>query len=76
MNNYRSRIYEKYVSKFKDGSTIFNEKDSLLWRKGYKWWFRHWQPTNKDAKILDVACGGGDAPPLFQGSWLYKYLRC
>lgn len=59
MNNYRSRIYEKYVSKFKDGSTIFNEKDSLLWRKAYKWWFRHWQPTNKDAKILDVACGGG-----------------
>lgn len=59
MNNYRNRIYEKYASNFKNGTLIFDEKDSLLWRKGYKWWFRNWLPVNKDAKILDVACGAG-----------------
>jgi SAM-dependent methyltransferase len=59
MNDYRNWIYEKYASNFKNGTLIFDEKDSLLWRKGYKWWFRNWLPVNNDAKILDVACGSG-----------------
>lgn len=59
MADYRSRIYAKYSSGFQEASTDFDNVLSKRWGKAYDWYLRGWLPEDKQANILDVACGGG-----------------
>jgi 2-polyprenyl-3-methyl-5-hydroxy-6-metoxy-1,4-benzoquinol methylase len=57
--DYRSRIYERYRTNFQEAPATFSEQAALRWGHGYRYYLRNWLPANKDAAIVDVACGGG-----------------
>lgn len=57
--DYRARIYERYATNFQDASEVFAENIAVRWGHGYKYYLRNWLPNNKEAAIVDVACGGG-----------------
>jgi len=61
MNNigYRDRIYENYATNFQDAPTIFDEAAAWRWGRAYRHYLRRWLPGDKDAMIVDLACGGG-----------------
>ncbi len=63
MNNnysdYRTRIYKQYASNFQDAPKIFNIEAAMRWGQGYSFYLRDWLPIDKNADIVDVACGGG-----------------
>ncbi len=54
--DYRTRIYESYASRFDDASPSF---DPVTVKRWYDYHFRKWLPADKDAAIVDLACGGG-----------------
>jgi 2-polyprenyl-3-methyl-5-hydroxy-6-metoxy-1,4-benzoquinol methylase len=66
MANYRDRIYEKYSSGFQDKGPVFDAIAACRWGKGYDWYFRNWLPTDKDAHIVDLACGAGSLLHFFR----------
>lgn len=57
--NYRERIYEKYTT------TVHGLEDGLdlasadRWGNAYNAYMRGWFPAEKDAPIVDLACGYG-----------------
>jgi 2-polyprenyl-3-methyl-5-hydroxy-6-metoxy-1,4-benzoquinol methylase len=59
MRTYRDRIYEKYSSGFQDKGPAFDVVAARRWGKAYDWYFRHWLPADKEAQIVDLACGSG-----------------
>ena len=61
MNNtgYRTRIYENYATNFQDAPTIFDETAAWRWGRAYRHYLRRWLPEDKNAMIVDLACGGG-----------------
>jgi 2-polyprenyl-3-methyl-5-hydroxy-6-metoxy-1,4-benzoquinol methylase len=59
MTQYRTRMYETYVSRFQEVSGAFDPQGALHWAAPYRTYFRGWLPAHLDAPILDVACGGG-----------------
>jgi 2-polyprenyl-3-methyl-5-hydroxy-6-metoxy-1,4-benzoquinol methylase len=56
--DYRARIYERYASNFQGAQRSIVEVSRILGR-AWRWYFRGWLPPDRDARILDVACGGG-----------------
>lgn len=58
-SNYRQLIYDKYASCFQDAEKTFNTIAADRWSRAYDYYLRQWLPDNKDANILDIACGGG-----------------
>jgi len=62
---YRDRIYEKYSSRFQDKGPVFDASAARRWGKGYDWYFRKWLPADKDAHIVDLACGSGSLLHFF-----------
>jgi 2-polyprenyl-3-methyl-5-hydroxy-6-metoxy-1,4-benzoquinol methylase len=56
---YRERIYERYASGFQSSSGVFDMKAARRWGKAYHYYLRDWLPVNREARILDVGCGGG-----------------
>lgn len=56
---YRTRIYERYATVFKDLSETFDTKEASHWGRSYNYYLRNWLPKNKNASIVDVACGSG-----------------
>jgi 2-polyprenyl-3-methyl-5-hydroxy-6-metoxy-1,4-benzoquinol methylase len=57
--DYRNKLYEKYSSFIQDQNrpadlTVFD-----AWGNAYQTYFRNWLPRDKEAAILDVACGYG-----------------
>lgn len=64
--NYRSRIYEYYATNFQDAPSAFDHEASARWRRAYRHYFREWLPTNRDARIVDLACGGGKLLHFFK----------
>src|SRR5438874_2176394 len=58
-SSYRSRIYERYASKFQDYGEQFNPAAARRWGKAYDYYFRSWLPDDSKAAVLDVGCGGG-----------------
>jgi 2-polyprenyl-3-methyl-5-hydroxy-6-metoxy-1,4-benzoquinol methylase len=56
---YRARIYATYASAFQGSQPRFGSEDAKRWARPYAYWFRGWLPANRDASILDVACGSG-----------------
>lgn len=59
MENYRNRIYGKYVTMFKKTHSTFNLAVANRWGLAFEHYFRNWLPCNKNIAILDVACGDG-----------------
>lgn len=66
MTKYRDRIYEKYSSIFQDKGPVFDAVAARRWGKGYDWYFRNWLPADKDAHIVDLACGAGSLLHFFR----------
>ena len=57
--DYRSRIYENYASNFQDAKKTFDEETAWNWGRAQRHYLRQWLPTDKSARIVDLACGGG-----------------
>ncbi len=57
--NYRARIYENYASNFQDAPETFDETAAWQWGRAQRYYLRQWLPTDKNAHIVDLACGGG-----------------
>ncbi len=57
--DYRQRIYASYGKNFQDAGEQFNYAASERWGRTRKYHLRGWLPENKDARIVDLACGGG-----------------
>src|SRR4051812_38912149 len=57
--DYRSRVYDRYASNFQDAPSKFDVLAAWRWGRPYRHYLKGWLPENKDANILDVACGGG-----------------
>lgn len=56
---YRERIYERYATLMTGSGEHFdNEGADRLWR-ARQWYLRGWLPVDREAYILDVACGDG-----------------
>lgn len=59
MTSYRQRIYEKYVSCHQASSLTFDVAVARQRARPYRYYFRGWLPARVDARIIDLACGGG-----------------
>jgi 2-polyprenyl-3-methyl-5-hydroxy-6-metoxy-1,4-benzoquinol methylase len=59
-NQHRTRLYGRYVSEFKRDEASRNESAYREWSRACAWRVRGWLPKNKNAHILDVACGSGN----------------
>lgn len=57
--DYRKRIYERYASRFQSAPGIFDSAAARRWGKAYRHYLHGWLPGPRDARILDMACGGG-----------------
>lgn len=66
--DYRSRIYENYATGFQDARLDFDADAAYRWARPYRYYFRDWLPREKDAAILEVACGGGKLLHFLQQS--------
>lgn len=58
-DEYRSRIYEKYAANFQDAAGVFDEAAAAAWGKAYRSYLKGWLPADREAAVVDVACGGG-----------------
>ena len=66
MTDYRDRIYAKYSSGFQDAESVFDRDAAHCWGKGYAHYFRGWLPKDKNAAVLDIACGYGKLLHYFE----------
>ncbi len=57
--DYRSRIYAQYVTRGDGPSQSFDPHTARRWGRSYHHYLRGWLPANRDAAILDIACGSG-----------------
>ncbi len=57
--DYRTRIYENYATNFQDAPETFDETAAWNWGRAQRHYLRGWLPDDKNAKIVDLACGGG-----------------
>lgn len=60
-SRYRSKIYASYASRFQDAGDEFEARAAEAWGRPYDRYLRGWLPTDRNAAIIDVACGGGRA---------------
>lgn len=63
---YRERIYERYASGFQDAGQQFDYVAARRWGKAFDWYLRGWLPEDKEAPILEVACGQGKLLNFFK----------
>lgn len=59
MIDYRQRIYSKYASCFQDSKQTFDITAANKWGKAYDSYLKGWLPSQKNANILEIACGSG-----------------
>ena len=57
--DYRVRIFESCASGFIDAGPTDDVSAENRWGRAYEAFFRGWPPQQKDAKIIDDACGYG-----------------
>jgi len=63
---YRSRIYERYASGFQQAASRFRPEAAARWGKAYAHYLRGYLPERRDARIADLACGGGNLLYFFK----------
>src|SRR6185436_9566291 len=56
---YRTRFYEKYATTVQDRSQPTTLAEADHWGMAYDTYLRGWLPANKNAAIVDLACGYG-----------------
>jgi SAM-dependent methyltransferase len=66
MVEYRSRIYKRYASCFRDTGLDFDERAMIRWGKAFDYYFHGWLPKQNDAVIVDLACGNGNLLYFFK----------
>jgi len=59
MIDYRTRIYEKYASRFQDADETFHPEEAIAWGRPYGRYLCGWLPEDKSAEVVDLACGHG-----------------
>ena len=59
LTSYRERLYANYGHDFQDAGETFDRKGALRWGRACAYHLRGWMPVQKDARILDLACGAG-----------------
>jgi len=59
LTKYRDRLYANYGHDFQDAGETFDRKGALRWGRACAYHLRDWIPVQKDARILDLACGAG-----------------
>lgn len=59
MSDYRERIYADYAAAIQDAKPEFDPAAARRWSAAYDAYFKGWLPTDKNAAIVDLACGGG-----------------
>lgn len=64
-SDYRARIYERYASRFQSAPATFDVEAARRWGRAYRHYLRGWLPRDKNARILDLACGGGKLLQFF-----------
>ena len=64
-SNYRERIYASYGKNFQDAPENFDYKASRRWGKARRYHIRGWLPESRTARIVDLACGGGNLLHFF-----------
>lgn len=57
--DYRTRIYERYATDFQGLSEDFDRSAAFRWGRAYNYYLRNWLPMDRNAAIVDVACGSG-----------------
>jgi len=57
--DYRHRIYVQYGKNFQDAGGCFDVVSSTRWSNSYRYYLRGWLPSNRQADIVDLACGSG-----------------
>lgn len=58
--DYRKRIYDRYLSVFKTEQLTFDEAKARRWGRAYSFYLRGWLPQDKGCSIADLACGSGN----------------
>lgn len=56
---YRDRLYANYGRDFQDAGERFDREGAVRWGRAIAYHLRGWMPEQKDARILDLACGSG-----------------
>src|SRR3989338_23112 len=67
-NDYRERIYARYATNFQDAPARFDRTAASAWGMAYRHYFRDWLPERSDARIVDLACGGGKLIHFFKAA--------
>jgi len=57
--DYRERIYARYGTNFQNTGERFDKAKSKQWGKAYRHYLRGWLPIDREAKIVELGCGGG-----------------
>ena len=57
--DYRSRIYDKYASRFQEAPEQFDSAAANHWGRAYESYLKGWLPKKNNTAILEVGCGGG-----------------
>lgn len=57
--SYRDRLYSNYGHDFQDAGEKFDREGALRWARACAYHLRGWLPEQKEAHILDLACGAG-----------------
>lgn len=58
-SEYRTRLYERYATICQGKTGDFDIAAAQRWGRAYDSYLSAWLPTDKNAAILDVACGSG-----------------
>jgi SAM-dependent methyltransferase len=56
----RKSLYARYGRDFQSAAERFDEEGARRWSRAYDWYLRDWLPANREARIADLACGGGN----------------
>ena len=56
---YRDRLFANYGHDFQDVGESFDHRSARQWGRARTYHLRGWLPEDRNAGILDVACGSG-----------------
>jgi SAM-dependent methyltransferase len=62
----RHAIYSRYGRDFQDATEVFDAAAAARWGKAYRWYLRGWLPEDKNAFIVELACGNGKLLHFFK----------